>query len=186
MSYHLLIHPRSWAVLGICAILGTAGLPVSGDDSTTPSRDTLPTSTEKSNPAKSSAPYQILWQTVNDAGGPSTNGVYSVEGSAGEVGAGDMANSVYRVAAGYVSGVTLCECGIWGDVSGDGAVNPVDVVKLVNFVYKGLDQRNPLPVCPKEPGDVNCNGAVNPVDVVLYVNYVYKGLTPFPCTDPCS
>jgi hypothetical protein len=80
-----------------------------------------------------------------------------------------------------------CFCGgdypTFGDVDCNLAVNPVDVVYMVNYVYKGLDARC-YPAgwnCPYDLGDVNCDFAVNPVDVVYYVNYVYKGNTPFPC-----
>jgi hypothetical protein len=79
-----------------------------------------------------------------------------------------------------------CNCGpIWGDVNGDDEINPVDVVHMVNFVYKNDDLRTQPPNCPYEAGDVDCNAEVNPVDVVRYVNYVYKNITPFPC-DPCA
>ena len=65
-------------------------------------------------------------------------------------------------------------------------MNPVDVVKMVNFVYKNIEDRcSDGWNCPYEPGDVNCDNAVNPVDVVRYVNYVYKNIIPFPC-DPCA
>jgi len=79
-----------------------------------------------------------------------------------------------------------CDCGMaWGDANGDGAVNPVDVVFMVNFVYLDIDNRVQPPDCPYAAGDVNCDGSVNPLDVVHFVNYVYLSITPFPCTDPC-
>jgi len=79
-----------------------------------------------------------------------------------------------------------CQCGVWGEVNGDGAINPTDVVYMVNFVYKNQDARVQPPNCPLEAGDVNCDSNVNPVDIVYYVNYVYKNLTPWPCLDPCQ
>ena len=75
---------------------------------------------------------------------------------------------------------------MWGDVSGDGLINPVDVVKMVNYVYKSNDQRAQPPNCPRQAGDVSCDGNVNPVDVVKYVNYVYKGQTDAFCANPCG
>jgi len=78
-----------------------------------------------------------------------------------------------------------CNCEVWGDVDGSEEINPVDVVYLVNFVYKNLDARVQPDNCPYEAGDLNCDEAVNPVDVVYYVNYVYKNLTTLLCTDPC-
>jgi len=77
-----------------------------------------------------------------------------------------------------------CICGVWGDVNDDGEINPVDVVYLVNFVYKNIDGRTVWPDCPHVTGDVNCDDAVNPVDVVYYVNFVYKNQDAF-CDDPC-
>ncbi len=76
------------------------------------------------------------------------------------------------------------ECGMWGDVTGDGQVNPVDVVYMVNYVYKQLDARVQPPNCPFQAGDVDCNDNVNPVDVVYMVNFVYKQLYGF--SDPCE
>jgi hypothetical protein len=56
-----------------------------------------------------------------------------------------------------------------GDVTEDGAINPVDAIHLVNSVYKAI----PLPGRPSA-ADVNCDCAINPLDVTLMVNYVYK------------
>ena len=57
-----------------------------------------------------------------------------------------------------------------GDANDDGAVNPVDVVFMVNRVYLG---NNMLP--RSNAGDVNHDCAINPVDVVLLVAKVYLG-----------
>jgi len=78
-----------------------------------------------------------------------------------------------------------CDCGHWGDLNADGIVNAVDVVLVVNYVYKNQDNRTPPPNCPQEPGNVDCANLVNAVDVVLYVNYVYKSSGAWPCT-PCA
>jgi len=79
-----------------------------------------------------------------------------------------------------------CDCGVWGDANGDGEINPVDIVYMVNFVYRDQDSRIVLPDCTFGVGDVNCDGEVNPVDIVYYAAYVYNNITPFPCTDPCG
>jgi len=78
-----------------------------------------------------------------------------------------------------------CECTYFGDVNLDNAINPQDVVYIVNHVYKQIDMRQQLPNCPGDNGDWDCNGTINPLDVVRYVNYVYKGSTALPC-DPCA
>jgi hypothetical protein len=77
-----------------------------------------------------------------------------------------------------------CDCGVWGDVDGNAAVNPVDVVYMVNYVYKNQDARVQPPDCPYEAGDADCSNQVNPVDVVYFVNYVYKNQNAF--CDPCQ
>jgi len=71
------------------------------------------------------------------------------------------------------------------DLNLDGAFNPVDVVLLVNFVYKQFDAREPIPECTMDNGDWDCNGEVNPVDMVYYVNFVYKSQGAGAC-DPCT
>ena len=78
-----------------------------------------------------------------------------------------------------------CDCGVWGDLNGDGEVDPLDVSFLVSYVYLGLDARQQLPDCPYEAGDVDCNDGVDPIDVTFVVNLVYLERGPFPCV-PCS
>jgi len=78
-----------------------------------------------------------------------------------------------------------CNCGVWGDVTGDGVINPVDVVYMVNYVYLSVNMLVQPPNCPRLAGDVNCDDNVNPVDVVFYVNHVYLSLNMF-CADPCD
>jgi len=99
-------------------------------------------------------------------------------GASGSQNLGEMVSfDIYRESS--------CDCGEWGDVNGDLAVNPVDVVFMVNFVYLANDMRVHPPDCPYDTGDVNCDGNVNPVDVVFYVNYVYLGNNMF-CASPCD
>jgi len=65
---------------------------------------------------------------------------------------------------------------IRGDVNNDGEINPVDVVLMVNFVYKNQG-------CPQPEecvGDCDCTGSINPVDVVYLVNWVYKSDQGYP------
>jgi len=80
---------------------------------------------------------------------------------------------------------TKCDCGVqFGDINLNGSVDPVDVVYLVNYVYKNWDARVPLPNCPYENGDVNCDGNTYPTDVVYLVGYVYKNWKIL--CDPCE
>ncbi len=80
-----------------------------------------------------------------------------------------------------------CDCGtVWGDVTGDDAIDPLDVSYMVAFVYKGQDGRITLPACPYQAGDVNCDESVDPLDVATFVGFVYKSLGPWPCVDGCQ
>jgi hypothetical protein len=79
----------------------------------------------------------------------------------------------------------FCDCPDFCDVDVNGSINPVDVVLMVNYVYKQLDARHPLPDCPRENGDWDCDGQINPVDVVFFVNSVYRGWATVPC-NPCE
>jgi len=88
----------------------------------------------------------------------------------------------------YAVPVTLnviCDCGVWGDVTDEGAVNPQDVTYMVQYVYFQNDMRTQPPNCPYEAGDTNCDGQVNPQDVTFYVQYVYYTNNMF-CPDPCG
>jgi hypothetical protein len=78
-----------------------------------------------------------------------------------------------------------CDCSQFGDINRDGQLNPVDVVYMVNFVYKSQDARLQISTCPGDNGDWDCDGQINPVDIVYYVNYVYKNSGVGPC-DPCA
>ncbi len=78
-----------------------------------------------------------------------------------------------------------CDCTWLGDLNGDKTINPLDVVWMVNKVYKGHGTFTEYPACPLGNGDYNCDDDVNPVDVVLMVNFVYKTEQPGPC-NPCA
>jgi len=79
----------------------------------------------------------------------------------------------------------LCDCSGYCDLNGDGIFNPVDVVFIINYVYKYLDSRVVLPYCPGDNGDWDCDGVVNAEDVNWFIYYVYKNLGDGPC-DPCA
>jgi hypothetical protein len=53
-----------------------------------------------------------------------------------------------------------------GDANGDGNVNILDVVYLINYVFAGG-----LP--PVGPSDVNSDGNVNADDIRYLINYIF-------------
>jgi hypothetical protein len=63
-----------------------------------------------------------------------------------------------------------------GDVNRDGAVDVVDAVYLISYLY--INGLSPIPIL--QVGDVNCNRVVDLGDVVYLISYVYRG-GPAPC-----
>jgi len=138
--------------------------------------------------ASPSADYHIDWWSVNSGGRDLAADGYLMNFSAGQAVVGVVTGNSYRLEQGHWLGgeaAAACDCGMWGDVNGDGFINPVDVLYVVSYVYKGLDGRAVWPDCPRATGDVNCDSAVNPLDMAFYVKYVYKGQNAF-CADPCG
>jgi len=73
----------------------------------------------------------------------------------------------------------IIPCFTCGDIDQDGTISPTDVVYLINYVYKNLEDPE---ACYEPCGDINDDGTVNPVDVVHMINWVYKNLVPeCPC-----
>lgn len=68
---------------------------------------------------------------------------------------------------------------ICGEVNGDGEINILDVVFLINFVYKD----GPAPEL-FEAADVNSDGKINILDIICYINNLYKNTNCFNCTWP--
>jgi hypothetical protein len=63
-----------------------------------------------------------------------------------------------------------------GDPNGDGTSTSADIIRLVNFIFKGGAQ----PVPCQAAGDMNCDHNVTAADIIYMVNYVFKG-GPAPC-----
>jgi len=60
-----------------------------------------------------------------------------------------------------------------GDPNYDGKTDIVDVVYLVNYIF-----RSGPPPCVLKSGDASCEGEVNVTDVVYLVGYLFKGGPP--------
>lgn len=65
---------------------------------------------------------------------------------------------------------------ICGDTDSSGAVNILDVTRLIDYLYKGGAAPDPI-----ESGDVNNSGSINLLDVTRLINYLYKDGPPPQC-----
>jgi hypothetical protein len=74
----------------------------------------------------------------------------------------------------------FCSIPQTGDIDQDGKINSRDVIRLVNYLYRGVE---PNWSCPAV-GDVNCSGNVTGSDCTYLTNFIFKG-GPEPC-DVCS
>jgi hypothetical protein len=71
-----------------------------------------------------------------------------------------------------ILGEALC-----GDVNGSGNISIVDIVYMVNYIFKyGAPPRDP------RSGDIDCDLKVTIADVVYLINYVFKA-GPAPCLE---
>jgi hypothetical protein len=78
-----------------------------------------------------------------------------------------------------------CNCSSIGDCNTDLAINPADVVYLINYALRN----GPAPptdiACPAiNRGDWDCDDRVNLADIVKMINFVFRYPAPEPC-DPC-
>lgn len=64
-----------------------------------------------------------------------------------------------------------CLIEVPGDVDTSGFVTAGDVIRLVNYVFKGGTVPQP---CVAN-GDVNCSGTVTSADVITLIGHVFKG-----------
>lgn len=58
---------------------------------------------------------------------------------------------------------------LMGDYDNSGYINILDVVYLINYIYK----EGPAPI-PLISADINCSGTIDILDVVYLINFIYK------------
>jgi len=91
----------------------------------------------------------------------------------------DATSSIPEFAPGLIT-VLNCLVELTGDVQEDGVITIVDIVYLVNYLYRAGPAPTPMPLA----ADVQCDGSVSAADIVYLVNYVLKAGPP-PC-DVCE
>jgi hypothetical protein len=98
---------------------------------------------------------------------PGYPGQYIIPGSAGAV------DSYPNVDCGPLFG---CEP---GEVNGDGIINILDIIYLIDYKFEGGPDPQPFPVCS---GDVDCNCIVNILDIIYLIDFKFTE-GPSPCTN---
>ena len=58
-----------------------------------------------------------------------------------------------------------------GDTNNDGTVSALDIVNLINYLFR----MGPAPIPLVSEGDANFDGQVSLIDIVHVVNHVFRG-----------
>ncbi|HHI02841.1 MAG TPA: hypothetical protein ENL22_04920 [candidate division Zixibacteria bacterium] len=98
--------------------------------------------------------------TLNETGLPAGDYVGTVDFSSNQR---DFRNGTIPV------NLTVMPTYLCGDADSDGGINILDVVYLINDIYKD----GPSPD-PPECGDVNSDGNLDILDITLIINFIYK------------
>ena len=61
------------------------------------------------------------------------------------------------------------EVGLPGDANGDGTVNALDIVIIVNYIFGGTPEEFVF-----DNADINGDGVVNALDLVAIVNLIFS------------
>jgi len=135
----------------------------------------LSADTTKVSPAEPATGEEIIWQVISSGGTEGISASYDMRGTLGQPAVGFGSSPSYGLSQGFWQEFGCCE--LRGDADHSGAINIVDAVFLVGYIFFGGDP----PPCPEE-GDVDADDAINVVDVVYLVDYIFfSGPAPPPC-----
>jgi len=116
---------------------------------------------------------EINWQVISSGGtdGNSTN--FGLMGTVSQTSTGHGSSDNFGLSHGFwqlFGAGGPCQGGC-GDANFDLAVNVSDAVYIINYVFVGGGEPQPVLAC----GDANTDGAVNVSDAVYIINYVFVG-----------
>ncbi|HEQ98746.1 MAG TPA: hypothetical protein ENO22_05330 [candidate division Zixibacteria bacterium] len=128
---------------------------------------------------------EINWQVLSNGGteGSSTN--YGLKGTVSQTAVDQGSSTNYKLRHGFwqifatSGGPCQGEC---GDANNDANVNVSDAVWIINFVFIGGEEPQPVLAC----GDANNDATVNISDAVWLINYVFVGGGPPSTCSPGS
>lgn len=108
------------------------------------------------------------------------------DGRLPDSGTGGSDNVAYRIGIGLgfdIAAVVynvFCPVTRTGDVNDDGEINSRDIVRLIDYIYRGGATLEPCLAA----GDVDCSGEVSTGDCMYLVNHIFRN-GPEPC-DVCD
>ena len=116
---------------------------------------------------------EINWQVIS--GGAVFNGsstLYGLSSIVNQTAVGEGSSTNYNIIHGFLQNFTSVSgcCDYPGDASNNGILNLLDLIYVINFLYKS----GPAPACIDE-ADANGNNVLNILDVTYSINYMYKG-----------
>jgi hypothetical protein len=128
---------------------------------------------------------EINWQVLSSGGteGASTN--YGLKGTVSQTAVDQGTSTNYKLRHGFwqifatSGGPCQGEC---GDANNDSNVNVSDAVWIINYVFIGGLEPQPVLAC----GDANADASVNVSDAVWVINYVFIGGGPPSTCSPGS
>jgi len=129
--------------------------------------------TQKDNPDTKAdplgAPILLPWYSIN-AGGASygTSGSLKLGYSVGQSVAGAGSSGSLNLGVGFWHGAGGCIAKA-GDLTGDGNIQLVDIVALINYRFRSGP--TPVPFCR---GDANGDGSILLTDIVYLINRVFR------------
>jgi hypothetical protein len=123
---------------------------------------------------------EINWQVISSGGTKGTSANYILNGTAGQTAAGPGSSTNYNLSSGFwqvFEGAVVCDCEP-GNCDGLGALNMLDILYLIAYLYKSGPAPTPYTLCSGDP-DESCTS--NMLDILYLIAYLYKG-GPMPST----
>ena len=116
---------------------------------------------------------EINRQVLSGGGTDCSSTGYRISGTVSQTAVGSSSTTGYGLNHGFwqdFGGDYICDC-FPGDIDNNSSINILDVVRLINYKYKGGAAPVPYELCN---GDPNADCLINVLDVVHLINYKFK------------
>jgi len=126
----------------------------------------------------------INWQVISGGGTEGTTTNYGLNGTVGQTAVGPGTTTSYKLNSGYwqhfSSGNCCLDWGLPGDANSDGAINLLDVLHIIGFVYQTPVGEPHNPDGCDALMDANGDGSsaetpvVNLLDILAMIAHIYQ------------